>query len=162
MHPGSSVWIGENHRIRKLDPNTAAVTTFAGGLSSGFADGVGTNAEFDAPTDAVEIGANFYVTDRNNDCIRRISTATAAVDTIAGWHTNAHSNDGVGTNAGIVGKSTVDALERPSRSTANLLRAPSDRNSPTGRRSLDLHHHARRYTRTRPCRPARIRLYPPN
>jgi hypothetical protein len=77
-----------NHRIRRIDTNVSSasanyVTTFAGG-SSGFADGVGTEAQFSYPSD-VTMGpdGNLYVADQYNHSIRKITSA-GEVTTLAG------------------------------------------------------------------------------
>lgn len=72
-----------NHRIRKVSP-AGVVSTLAGNGTSGFADGTGMATMFNRPsgitTDSL---GNVYVTDRGNNCIRKITT-TGIVTTIAG------------------------------------------------------------------------------
>lgn len=69
-------------RIRRITA-AGAVSTFAGG-TVGFADGVGSAAQFDSPEGLV-FGADgqLYVADRRNHRIRRIS-ANGTVSTVAG------------------------------------------------------------------------------
>ena len=70
-----NVYVAEsvNHRIRKISP-TGVVTTFAGSGTAGFADGTGTSAQFNAPSDvAVDVSSNVYVADHNDNIIRKIS-----------------------------------------------------------------------------------------
>ena len=71
-----------NNRIRKVTPS-GEVTTLAGAGPNGFEDGNGTNAFFNKPTDLVvdKVAGFIYVTDANNDAIRRISL-TGDVTTI--------------------------------------------------------------------------------
>lgn len=73
----------ENHRIRRI---TAAgeVTTFAGTGVAGFANGNGGTAQFEHPAGiAIDSGGNFYVADKSNHRIRRITPA-GEVSTFAG------------------------------------------------------------------------------
>ena len=91
-----------NYRIRKVDP-TGMITTFAGGVK-GFADGVGTDAMFDAPQgpDATPGGkltinddrTALYMADTFNNRIRKINIATGEVTTIAGTGAAGYSGDG--------------------------------------------------------------------
>ena len=61
-----------NHRIRKISP-AGVVTTFAGS-SSGYMDGALADAKFNGPTGvAVDSSGFFYVADRDNHRIRKIS-----------------------------------------------------------------------------------------
>jgi DNA-binding beta-propeller fold protein YncE len=76
------------------------VTTLAG-LSSGFADGVGSNARFNFP-----IGVSFsldgsyaLVADGSNQLIRQIVLSTATVSSLAGLGSSSGSTNGVGSNA---------------------------------------------------------------
>jgi sugar lactone lactonase YvrE len=72
-----------NQRIRKITPD-GVVSTVAGNGNSAFADGTGDQAAFYYPTDlAIDSADNLYVTDTNNDRIRKISPA-GVVTTIAG------------------------------------------------------------------------------
>ncbi|HXP49780.1 MAG TPA: PKD domain-containing protein, partial [Bacteroidia bacterium] len=85
--------------IRKIVISTAAVTTLAGSVSSGSADGTGTAASFYYPEGIAYDGyGNLYVSDHQNNEIRRIVTSTGAVSTFAGTTTSG-SADGTGTAA---------------------------------------------------------------
>jgi sugar lactone lactonase YvrE len=67
-----------------LSSVTGAVTTFAGGANSGYADGLGTSALFsNAAGIASDASGNLYVSDSFNNRIRKI-TPNGTVTTIAG------------------------------------------------------------------------------
>jgi sugar lactone lactonase YvrE len=72
-----------NNCIRKIAPD-GTVSTLAGSGVAGYADGTGAAAQFNGPEGvALDIQANVYVADVNNECIRRI-TPSGVVTTIAG------------------------------------------------------------------------------
>ena len=107
-HPGGvtmdvfgNVYIADtaDDTIRKIAPN-GAVSTFAGSPGiSGSADGLGTNALFNAPQGvAADSSGNVYVSDTGNFTIRKI-TPGGMVSTLAGLAGNAGSANGMGTNA---------------------------------------------------------------
>lgn len=87
-----------NSAIRKITPH-GVVTTFAGRAAGGFfdgigsADGIGTQARFNAPRGLAMDGlGNIYVADTNSNLIRKISPA-AVVTTLAG-QSNISGNNG--------------------------------------------------------------------
>lgn len=87
--------IGKN-RIRKVTPS-GAVSTFAGSITSGSADGIGISAQFNQPYGtAVDASGNVYVADSENHRIRKITPARV-VSTFAG-STQGYL-DGIGTSA---------------------------------------------------------------
>jgi Protein kinase domain/SMP-30/Gluconolactonase/LRE-like region/NHL repeat len=82
-----------NHMIRKLTPD-GVVTTLAGSLVAGSADGPGTSAGFAKPCGlAVDAKGVLYVADAGNHTIRKI-TPDGAVSTLAGTAGVAGSADG--------------------------------------------------------------------
>ncbi|MDR2482474.1 MAG: hypothetical protein LBD08_02450, partial [Treponema sp.] len=85
------------HRIQKVMAGVLA-EIIAGDGTSGFADGTGTAARFNYPSDIVaDSVGNLYVADTYNNCIRKITPA-GVVSTIAGDSTQG-ANDGTGTAA---------------------------------------------------------------
>jgi sugar lactone lactonase YvrE len=87
----------ENHTIRKILPSES-VSTLAGlAGSSGGADGIGSAARFDSPSDvAVDPSGNLYVADTDNHTIRKVVPSTGAVTTLAGLAGASGSADGSG------------------------------------------------------------------
>lgn len=86
-----------NNLIRKIT-HAGVVSTFAGNGSSGASDGTGTAATFSGPAGIVmDADGNFYVTDSNNNLIRKITPA-GVVTTVAGNRTGSYAN-GIGTAA---------------------------------------------------------------
>jgi len=90
-----------NHRIRKITPD-AVVTTFAGTGTAGSTDGAATAATFNNPT-GIEIDSNgdFYIADGGGNRLRKITTSTMTVSTIAGSDTGG-TTDGQGTSATFI------------------------------------------------------------
>ena len=90
----------ENHRIRAIDLASKTVSTIAGSGTLGHADGAGTAAQFNTPTDITLSGTTLYVADSKNHRIRAIDIASAdkTVRTIAGDGTG-ESTNGIGTAA---------------------------------------------------------------
>jgi sugar lactone lactonase YvrE len=82
-----------NSNIREIMPD-GTVVTLAGGTSPGSADGVGTQASFNAPRGlAVDSNGIIYVADTNNDDIREIKP-DGTVTTVAGTPGQAGDLDG--------------------------------------------------------------------
>jgi YVTN family beta-propeller protein len=81
---GGRVFIADtyNHKIKMLDPRSGRVETVAGTGSPGFADGVGTRAQFHEPGGLSIAGDTVFVADTNNHVIRTVDTRTFAVSTL--------------------------------------------------------------------------------
>jgi len=75
------------------------VTTFAGDGQAAYADGTGTQAEFDFPSGITVVGGTLYVADQFNDVIRAIDLGSAAVTTLAGQASDEATVDGTGSAA---------------------------------------------------------------
>lgn len=83
-----------NNAIRKIAPyvnvgSTQQVSTFVGAPEgsnppAGTTDGTGTAARFDGPYGICTDGTNLYVTDENNNSIRKIVISSGAVTTLTG------------------------------------------------------------------------------
>lgn len=100
-----------NSMIRKITPD-GTVSTLAGSIKLGYADGTGSAAEFDYPTGiAVDSSGNLYVTDTDNYRIRKI-TPSGAVSTLSGNSLGQGAVDGTGNTAsfGILGGITIDTV----------------------------------------------------
>src|SRR5262249_8743801 len=97
---GTNLWVadGDNSLIRKIVLSTGAVTTVAGS-SPGFADGVGTAAQFGSLRYIWGDGTDLFIADLGNNVIRRMNLTTNAVSTLAGTPGIPGSADGVGSAA---------------------------------------------------------------
>lgn len=91
---------GGNHKIKKVDLSTGAVTLLAGSGSAASADGTGSGATFNVPTGIVidSTDTNLYVSESTGNKIRKIVISSGVVTTVAGSGT-ASSVDGTGTAA---------------------------------------------------------------
>ncbi|MNK73395.1 Serine/threonine-protein kinase PknD [compost metagenome] len=78
-----NLYVSSGTRIRKITP--AAVVTTVAGSTQGYADGIGTAAQFNNPYGlAFDPSGKLYVTESSIHRIRMIDLATQAVTTIAG------------------------------------------------------------------------------
>jgi sugar lactone lactonase YvrE len=91
-----NVYVAETSSVKKITPERA-ISTLAGDLSGGFADGTGGEARFTALQSIATDGAgNVYVVD--GQVIRKITSA-GVVRTLAGQSGVAGYQDGVGSEA---------------------------------------------------------------
>lgn len=97
---GTHLYVADtgNHKIRKIEIATGAVTTLAGSGSYDSADGTGAMASFGSPRGITTDGAHLYVTDSDYSKIRKIEIATSVVTTLAGTGSDG-SADGTGAAA---------------------------------------------------------------
>ena len=97
---GTTLYLADtgNHRIRKMDVHTRAVSTLCGGVGSGTADGAATAARFDYPRGMAltSTGTNLYVAEKSR--VRKVDTSTGGVTTVAGGTSGGYA-DGVGAAA---------------------------------------------------------------
>jgi streptogramin lyase len=86
-----NVYVTDSNWIRKITSG-GVVTTLAGSVGGGFANGTGTAASFSIPHGiAVDSSGNVYVADEGNHLIREI-TAGGVVTTLAGSGANGSAN----------------------------------------------------------------------
>ncbi|MGV3505526.1 MAG: Ig-like domain-containing protein, partial [Adhaeribacter sp.] len=95
-----------NNRIRKVDANTKIITTIAGG-GGVFADGVlATATSLNKPASIVlDAAGNLYISDHNNNRIRKVNASDGFINTIAGTNTAGFFGDG--------GPATAAQLRKP-------------------------------------------------
>jgi sugar lactone lactonase YvrE len=95
-----------NNRIRRIT-QAGVVTTYAGDGTPAYRDGPRQQARFDGPQDvAADAAGNVYVTDCNNQLIRRISAA-GVVTTVAGVFNVAGFRNGNGPQALFYGQEGI-------------------------------------------------------
>ncbi len=87
---------GGNHVVRRVDANTAIITTVVGNGQSGFSGdgGAATAATLNQPvalvTDAM---GNLFITDRSGNVVRRVDAQTGIISTVAGTGVAGYSGD---------------------------------------------------------------------
>ncbi len=95
-----------NHRIRKVDHQTATITTVVGKGTKGFSgdSGAAVRAELNEPYGlVVDRAGNLFFADRLNFRVRKVDSATGVISTVAGNGTKVYSGDGgPGALAGLV------------------------------------------------------------
>lgn len=99
---GTNLYVADtgNHNIRQIVISTAVVTTIAGTGGVGSIDSTGTTASFNGPAGITMDGTNLYISDTNNNTIRKMVLLTGAVTTLAGTaNPTGGATDGVGAAA---------------------------------------------------------------
>lgn len=82
---GVNLYVVDDQTIRKIVIATGAVTTIAGKAGKyGYLDGTGSDTRFNDPNGVATDGTNLYVSDSDNNTIRKVVIATSTVSTIAG------------------------------------------------------------------------------
>jgi DNA-binding beta-propeller fold protein YncE len=90
----------ENHRLCKVDVQSASVTTIAGFSGVGAVDGNLQDAQFREPEGIVlDAARRMFIADTDNNTVRMIDLTSGTVTTVAGDPTLAGSTDGVGAAA---------------------------------------------------------------
>lgn len=100
------LYVASRHAVRKINISTGEVTTFAGSVTAGFANGTGAAARFYYPTGiCVHPLGNVYVTELTTGApwyggqtVRQITPA-GVVTTFAGLNDSRGSTDGTGSSA---------------------------------------------------------------
>lgn len=86
-----------NNRIRKVSASTGTIITIAGNGTAGYSgDGsLAVSATLNAPQNIfADAASNLYVTDLNNNIIRKINGTTGKISTVAGNGTAGYTGDG--------------------------------------------------------------------
>ena len=86
-----------NNVVRKVNATTGIINTIAGNGGGGFSGdgGPATAAHMETPGAAcTDAAGNLYIPDYGNHRIRKVTTATGIISTIAGNGTNGYSGDG--------------------------------------------------------------------
>ena len=82
-----SVYLTDDHRIRKIDAGTGIITTVAGNGSDGFSGdgGLAIDASLGGRLDvAVDAAGNIYIADEDNARVRRVDAVSGLISTVAG------------------------------------------------------------------------------
>jgi hypothetical protein len=96
---GGNMFVADykNNVIRRVDAVTGLITTIAGNNTAGYSGdgGLATNAQLNGPTHVVfDRTVNLYITDANNNRIRKVNSETHVITTVAGDGIAGFSGDG--------------------------------------------------------------------
>jgi len=112
-----NIYISEfyNHTIRKITVSTGIITTVAGTGVAGYNGdgGLATAAQLTSPNGvSIDASGNFYLSDHDNQRIRKITASTGIITTVAGIGTAGFSGDGgLATLAEMNGPSGPPAID---------------------------------------------------
>jgi len=106
LDSSGNVYIGDkfNQRIRKVTASTGKISTIAGNGTAGYSGdgGAATSAELNDPSSiALDGSGNVYIADTGNCRIRKITTSTGKISTVAGDGTCAFGGNGTATGSHI-------------------------------------------------------------
>lgn len=103
-----NLFVADGHAVRKIAVDSATVTTLAGSVQPGTADGVGSAARFTHTSAlAADHAGNLFVADSGAHTIRKIVIATARVSTFAGRAGESGTSDGIQLNARFNGPTGI-------------------------------------------------------
>ena len=100
LDPAGNIYAADisNNRIRKITISTGIISTIAGTGTGGYnGDGIlATAAQINIPSAlAFDNNGDLYFTDRSNSRIRKITTATGIISTVAGTAATGYNGDGI-------------------------------------------------------------------
>ncbi len=94
-----------NNRVRKITVSTGIITTIAGSGSGSYSgdNGAATSAALNGPIGlALDSSNNVYISDSDNNRVRKVTVATGIITTFAGTGSTTFSGDnGVATSASL-------------------------------------------------------------
>ncbi len=96
-----NIYFSNNNMILKFDAATGGETIVAGNGSAGYSGdgGLAINARLNSPYDlAFDNAGNIFISDTNNNRIRKVDAATGTIDTVAGNGSVGYSGDGSDAN----------------------------------------------------------------
>jgi sugar lactone lactonase YvrE len=85
-----------NNRIREVNPVSHTILTVAGNGVAGYSGDSGTasGAELSSPVSvAIDSANNLYIVDQNNNAIRKVTTSSAVISTVAGNGSSGFTGD---------------------------------------------------------------------
>jgi sugar lactone lactonase YvrE len=112
--PAGNLFVADNGRVRKIDGRTRIMTTIAGtGVGGSSGDGGPAASATLEPSDlAVDASGNLYVAEALQNRIRKISSSTGIITTVAGNGLGVAGGDGgAATNTGVFAPGAI-AIDR--------------------------------------------------